>query len=229
MTNPRKMEDIVFMERLTKERIEMIIRNVPNGFLRKAELELILDIIFKFENAFAFMHGECGTFNTKYYPEYTMRMVPHVLWQIKPIHLPKSREAEIMEMLEDQCQARKYKLSSSSYCSAVFTIEKKNGKLRLVHDLQPLNCITIQDARLPPHMEDIIENLKGHSFYFVADLKSGYDAVLLKDKSRDLTAFHVYDLGLMRLTSLPQGYTCDDRILPKDKSYDKVHETRACR
>ena len=79
--NPRKMEDIVFTERLTKEHIEMIIRNIPNGFLRKAELELILDIIFKFENAFAFMHGECSTFNTKYYPEYTMRMVPHVLWQ----------------------------------------------------------------------------------------------------------------------------------------------------
>ena len=56
-------------------------------------------------------------------------------------------------------------------------------------------------------MEDIIENLKGHSFYFVADLKSGYDAVPLKDKSQDLTAFHVYDLGLMCLTLLPQGYT----------------------
>ncbi len=56
-------------------------------------------------------------------------------------------------------------------------------------------------------MEDIIENLKGHSYYFVADLKSGCDAVPLKDESRDLTAFHTYDLGLMRLTSLPQGYT----------------------
>ena len=88
--NPRKMEDIVFTERLTKERIEMIIRNIPNGFLRKAELELILDVIFEFENAFAFMHGECGTFNTKYYPEYTMRTVPHVLWQIKPICLRQS-------------------------------------------------------------------------------------------------------------------------------------------
>ena len=109
-------------------------------------------------------------------------------------------------MLEDQCQAGKYELSSSSYRSAVFAI-KKNGKLCLVHDLQPLNRVTIRDAGLPLRMEDIIENLKGHSFYFVADLKSGYDAVPLKDESRDLTAFHVYDLGLMRLTSLPQGYT----------------------
>ena len=56
-------------------------------------------------------------------------------------------------------------------------------------------------------MEDIIENLKGRSYYFVADLKSGYNAVLLKDESRDLTAFHVYDLGLMHLTLLPHGYT----------------------
>ena len=87
-TNPRKMEDIVFTQQLTKEHIEMIIGNIPNGFLRKAELELILDVIFEFENAFAFMHSERGTFNTKYYPEYTMRTVPHIPWQIKPIHLP---------------------------------------------------------------------------------------------------------------------------------------------
>ena len=112
-----------------------------------------------------------------------------------------------MDMLEDQHQAGKYELSSSSYRSAIFAIKKKNRKLRLVHDLQPLNRVTIRDTGLPPHMEDIIENLKGCSFYFVADLKSGYDAVPLKDESRDLTAFHVYDLGLMRLTSLPQGYT----------------------
>jgi hypothetical protein len=50
-TNPHKMEDIVFTEvteRLTKECIEMIIGNIPNGFLRKTGLELILDVIFKF-------------------------------------------------------------------------------------------------------------------------------------------------------------------------------------
>ena len=136
-----------------------------------------------------------------------MRTVLHVPWQIKPIRLPKSREVEIMDMLEDQHQAGKYELSSLSYLSAVFAVEKKNRKLHLVHDLQPLNCVTIQDAGLPPCIEDIIENLKGHSFYFIADLKSEYDAVPLKDESRDLTAFHAYNLGLMCLTSLPQGYT----------------------
>ena len=78
-------------------------------------------------------------------------------------------------------------------------------------------------------MEDIIENLKGRSFYFVADLKSGYNAVPLKDESRDLTAFHAYDLGLMRLTSLPQGYVkLYDQILSEDEPYVKIYETRTC-
>ena len=133
--NPCKMEDIVFTEQLTKERIEIIIGNIPNGFLSKAKLELILDIIFEFENAFAFTHSKHSTFNMKYYPEYTMQTIPHIPWQIKPIRLPKSREAEIMEMLEDQHQARKYELSSPSYRSAIFAIKKKNRKLCLVHDL----------------------------------------------------------------------------------------------
>ena len=54
-------------------------------------------------------------------------------------------------------------------------------------------ALTIGGTGLPPCMEDIIENLKGHSFYFIADLKSGYDTILLKDESQDLTAFHVYN------------------------------------
>jgi hypothetical protein len=53
----------------------------------------------------------------------------------------------------------------------------------------------------------MIEDFKGHAFYFIADLKAGYDTVPLAQESRDLTAFHAYDHGLMQLTSLPQGYT----------------------
>ena len=53
----------------------------------------------------------------------------------------------------------------------------------------------------------MIEKFKGYTFYFIADLKSGYDAVVLAQESRDLTAFHTYNFRLMHLTSLPQGFT----------------------
>jgi len=88
-----------------------------------------------------------------------------------------------MELLEEQKRAGKYELSSSSYRSAIFAVEKKNGDLRLVHDLQPLNKVTIQDAGLPPRIDELIEEFKGHVIYFIADLKAGYDAVPLAEES----------------------------------------------
>ena len=39
---------------------------------------------------------------------------------------------------------------------------KKDGKsLRLVHDLQPLNAVTIRDPAVPPHSEQLAESFAG--------------------------------------------------------------------
>ena len=207
ITRPTKREDIKYTARLSKEQVERIVGNIPNGFLTKTELDLLINVVMDHEDAFAFTNEERGSFLLEYYPGYVMRTVPHEPWQVNPIRLPKAREGEIMHMLDEQMKAGKYELSTSSYCSAFFAVEKKNGLLRIVHDLQPLNRVTIWDSSLPPRIDDMIEDFKGHAFYFIADLKAGYDAVILAKESRDLMAFHAYNFGLMRLTSLPQGYT----------------------
>ena len=205
--HPRKLEDLTYTEKLSKERVDVMIGNIPSGFLTKAELELILHVLFENEDAFAFTDVERGTFSSEYYPDYTMRTVPHVPWRESPIRLPRAREGTIMKMLDEQRLGGKYEFCVSSYRSVFFAVEKKNGKLRIVHDLQPLNRVTIRDASLPPRIDDIIEEFKGHAYYLIADLKAGYDAVPLAKESRDLTAFHAYAYGSMHLTSLPQGYT----------------------
>ncbi len=43
---PKRMEDLRFTERLTKERVSSIISKVPAGFLTKAEAELLIHIVF---------------------------------------------------------------------------------------------------------------------------------------------------------------------------------------
>ena len=43
---PKRMEDLRFTERLTKERVSSIISKVPAGFLTKAEAELLIHILF---------------------------------------------------------------------------------------------------------------------------------------------------------------------------------------
>jgi hypothetical protein len=98
-------------------------------------------------------------------------------------------------------------LSSSSYRSGIFLVEKKGSKLRIMHDLQPLNQVTIRDSALPPIIDDITEDFKGYSFYFLVDLKAGYNMVTLDKQSRALTAFYALDFGSMQLCTLPQGFT----------------------
>ena len=99
---PRPISELTYTTKLTKERTETMIGNIPNGFLSKAELELMLHIIFENKDAFAFTDEERGSFSTEYYPYYVMRTVPHEPWHIPPIRLPRAKEAIIMQMLEEQ-------------------------------------------------------------------------------------------------------------------------------
>src|SRR6266478_5355927 len=101
--------------------------------------------------------------------------------------------------MKEQMASTKYKPSSASYRSTFFSIEKKGGALRVVHDLQPLNAVTIRDVTLPPRVDNMIESFSGQAVYGLFDLKSGYDSRILSPISRDLTSFYVEGKGLLRL------------------------------
>src|SRR6266436_3196217 len=156
--SPKRMEDLRFTGRLTKERVSSIISKVPAGFLTKAEAELLIHVLFQYERAIAFTDLERGTFSQKFYPDYVIRTVPHQPWQRKPIRLPQSRREEVIRIMKEQMSSGKYEPSSASYRSTFFAVEKKGGDLRVVHDLQPLNAVTVRDATLPPRVDNMIES-----------------------------------------------------------------------
>ena len=80
---------------------------------------------------------------------------------------------------------------------------KSNGKLRIVHDLQELNKVTIKDAVLPPHIEEFVDEFAGRACYGLGDIMGGYDERELDVTTRPLTTFET-PLGRMQLTRLPQ-------------------------
>ncbi len=47
--SPKRMEDLRFTRRFTKERVSSIISKVPMGFLMKAEAELLIHVLFQYE------------------------------------------------------------------------------------------------------------------------------------------------------------------------------------
>src|SRR5258708_22185598 len=113
--NPPSFESLEYTRRLTKERMAKIISCIPRDFLMKAELDLLVHVLKEREDIIAFTDAEHGTFNRKYYPDYVMKTIPHMPWQIKPLRLLLARTEEIMTMLKEQTLAGKYESSQSSY------------------------------------------------------------------------------------------------------------------
>jgi hypothetical protein len=190
---------------MNQERLAKLEVN-STGFLWPEEEKLFNQVMWLNQYAIAFEEDERGTLKESYFTPYIIPTVPHKAWEYRNIPIPPGIRDKVIELLKHKINAGVYEPSQSAYRSRWFCVLKKNGKLRIVHDLQPLNKITIRDAGLPPIVDDFIERFAGRQCYTVFDLFWGFDACRVHPASRDLTAF-LTPLGLLRLTSLPMGFT----------------------
>ncbi|KAF8257518.1 hypothetical protein EI94DRAFT_1537611, partial [Lactarius quietus] len=100
------------------------------------------------------------------------------------IPIPTGILEQVIQIFRDKLAAGVYEHSDASYRSCWFCVEKKNGSLRLVHDLQPLNAITgfciplsfsIRNSGVPPLADQLIEAMAGRACYSMLDLFVGYN------------------------------------------------------
>ena len=96
--------------------------------------------------------------------------------------------------------------SYAPYSNRWFTVPKKNGALRFIQDMQPVNKVTIRNVGTGPIVDEFAEAFAGRTIYSMGDLYSGYDQFQLANESRDLTTMKT-PLGLVRMCTLPQGAT----------------------
>ena len=191
--------------RMTTERMDSL--NIDeNSNLWPEEKKLLKHVLVTNERSIAFDEYERGTFRRDYFSDYKMPVVDHQPWEDKNIPLPAGYRDEIIRLLKEKMYAGVYEGAQSSYRSRWFCVKKKNGELRIVHDLQKLNGISIRDSGVPPILEQFVEAYAGHSVYTVLDMYWGFHARMLDEESRDMTAFQT-PLGELRIVSLPMGYT----------------------
>lgn len=195
-----------YSKKLTKERMDIIFDNIQPNFLSDEEIDLLIWVLRENEDAISFEDSERGCFKPEYFPDYVMETVPHEPWREAPIRIPKAVKSEMTDMLRKQVESGNLEPAHASYRSRVFVVQKPKGGLRIVHDLQPLNAVSVQDAMLPPNVYKFAEGFIGYSVYATMDLYSGYHQRRLHPGSRPLTACQT-PLGNMQLTSLPMGYT----------------------
>ena len=191
--------------RLTQERLDDLKINKYN-FLWPEEVKLAQHILQLNEKALAWTEAEHRHFRDDYFSPVKIPTIAHTPWVHKNIPIPTGILDEVIDILKQKIAAGVYEPSDASYRSRWFCVKKKNGSLRLVHDLQPLNAITIRNAAVPPFVDQFIESMAARSCYSMLDLFVGYDHRTLDVSSRDLTTFQT-PLGAQRSTVLPQGLT----------------------
>ena len=127
-------------------------------------------------------------------------------WVLQNIPVPPSMWADIIQIIKDCIASGVYEPSTAAYHSCWFCVLKQDGKsLHLIHDLQPLNTVTICDLSTPPFIEHFAESFTRFIVYGMMDLFARYDQYLLHPEFRDLMTFN-NPVGPHHLTTVPMGY-----------------------
>lgn len=188
-------------------------------FLLPEERRLLHHFVSLHDKAFAWDDTERGRFKEEFFPPIEFPVIPHTPWVEKNIPIPPSIYKEVCEVIKKKIQAGVYEPSNATYRSKWFPVSKKDGKsLRPVHSLEPLNTITIQHSGIPPIPDYLAESFAGRACGGILDLYVGYDNRPLAESSRDMTTFQSL-FGLLRLTTLPMGWTNSVPIFHDDVTY----------
>ena len=169
---------------------------------------MIFEMFYNREAAFAF----CFDHVTRVRPEVAepqeIRTVEHKAWQAPNFPVAKSLLPVVREMLAERLRNGVLEKCYGPYRNPWFLVKKKeSGKYRLINAAMEMNRHTIRDANLPPSVDEFSEEFAGCHIASLVDLYSGYDQIPLAKESRDLTAFYCPGMGLLRMTTLPQGAT----------------------
>ena len=203
--------------RYTAERREQV-HEIHREWLTADELAILDDLLCKQNEAFAWDDSERGRFRADMFPPVKLAVVDHIPYNVKNAPIPPGIFRELLEIIRKKIESGVYEPSNASYRTRWFCVLKKDGKLRIVHSLEPLNQITIQQSGVPPVPEHIAETFAGRACGSTFDLYVGYDEREIDPDSRDLTTFQT-PFGAMRLTTLPMGWTNSVPIFHDDVTF----------
>jgi hypothetical protein len=174
--------------RLTQERLDALDLNRYN-FLWPNELNLAQHVLKTNEHALTWTEAERGQFHDDYFAPVKILTIEHIPWAGRNIPIPTGILDQVINIFKQKIAAGVYEPSDASYRSNWFCVKKKSGALHIVHDLQPLNAVTIRNAAVPPFVDQFVEGMAGRACYSMLDLFVGYDHRVLDIASRDLTTF----------------------------------------
>lgn len=137
---------------------------------------------------------------------HTIELNSTVPVRIKPYPIPLRLQDQVRKEIREMEAAGIIEKSSSSYCSPMVVVSKKDGGVRICGDYRRVNALTKVDAEPMCDLRTIFASLAGSKFFSKFDLTKGFFQIPLDPASRKITAFGTPD-GLYQYTVLPFGLT----------------------
>ena len=201
LRDPRKIGH-EFVDMLTLDGLKI----GHEDFLTDIEKGCFREMLSRHGKAFAFESHEIGCVDPSVVAPMVIFTITHTPWSLRPIPVPKTHLPKLVELLNEKIKMGILEPSIAPYSNRWFTVPKKNGTLRFIQDMQPVNKVTIRNMGSSPIVDEFAEAFAGRAIYSMGDLYSGYDQFQLAMQSRDLTTMRT-PLGLVRMCTLPQGAT----------------------
>ena len=145
------------------------------------EIKLFQQILLLNEEALTFEDEDQGTLKESYFSPYKIPTIPHIPWQERNIPIPPGIKDQVLDLLRLKMKAGVCKQCQSPYQSKWFCVVKTNGKLHIVHDLQPLNQVSIRESAVPPNFDQFVEKFVGGKCCTVFNLFWGFGAHKMDD------------------------------------------------
>jgi hypothetical protein len=118
--------------------------------------------------------------------------------------LSKDEQKSLDEYLDDNLDKGYITASSSPYGSPTFTVKKKDGTHRIVHDYRKLNEYTVMDVTPLPRIQSILEELRGKTLFSKFDIRAGYNNIRINPDDTYKTGFKT-SRGLYEWVVMPFG------------------------
>ena len=112
-------------------------------------MKLLHQVLKINEYGLAWSEEEKGHFHNDYFSPVKIPIVKYVPWAHRNIPILPEILDDVIQIFKEKFTAGIFEHSDASYCSHWFCIKKKNGALHLVHNLQPLNAVTIRNSGVP--------------------------------------------------------------------------------
>ena len=109
--------------------------------------------------------------------------------------LSPAEQVELKKFIDENLKKGFIQESKLYMASLFFFVKKKNGKLWPVIDYHKLNEITVKNKYPLPIIQELLDLLADTIYFSLMNVDTGYNNVLMDEKSRKLAAF-IINLGM---------------------------------